>query len=644
MLDRRLRPRLCVAETLLAFVLLGAGAASAGAEVGPEFDSTFDYLYLEGNEDRASGGHAAIRIDDDVFHFQYEDGLLRMERDPWSDFQLSYRGFQNRSVHRTRVAVSGQTLRQLKAAFARQHLTQSDQIGRLHAAQADQPLVEVLTGNTPETLVLPGLGFFVAPGAASEPARAAALPRLRQSIGARYGARFLDSAQRREEARLLDLEVRVLEARASDFVAGALPRPRYPFHERYADTQAAIRSLETLRSAAPLAGTVLVAAGNAAARKRTPAARHALTHAARELEARLVTLVRGTRPDWGSAMLLGMARLESIEASLANGRWELLDARASDATSFELGPRARTLLPRFEAEAEREWRAAREAWHAVEGWDERAFARLESSAARWSALRAAVAGAAWLRIQHRPGVPRGLGPLHEPRRPRALASHGESLRSATAASAREIEHHAREALGYRLVTRNCVSELFATVERALAEGLGEGGETFTEEVFQAELAAHLGGVVDASPIPFVSSIQVRRNWRVVSTDVLLSLRRELAAELYAADPSLWVRLRESNTWTSTLYDASDRDSYFVFFTDASAPLRPLLGAVNLLAGFGKAGVGLVRLPFDGGRDLSAGLRGALFSLPELAFFNIRKGTNDWVPAALRPGGSAGRRE
>ena len=102
--------------------------------------------------------------------------------------------------------------------------------------------------------------------------------------------------------------------------------------------------------------------------------------------------------------------------------------------------------------------------------------------------------------------------------------------------------------------------------------------------------------------------------------------------MIAADDSAWVRLRESNTWTSTLYRPDERDSYFVFFTDESVLWRPLQGVANLLAGFGKAGLGLARLPFDGGRDMSAGLRGAVFSLPELAFFNIRKGSTVWLPA------------
>ena len=49
--------------------------------------------------------------------------------------------------------------------------------------------------------------------------------------------------------------------------------------------------------------------------------------------------------------------------------------------------------------------------------------------------------------------------------------------------------------------------------------------------------------------------------------------------------------------------------------------------------------GLLQAPTDGGRALRAGLEGALGSLPELAFVNLRKGSYDYVSgedrAALR---------
>ena len=58
--------------------------------------------------------------------------------------------------------------------------------------------------------------------------------------------------------------------------------------------------------------------------------------------------------------------------------------------------------------------------------------------------------------------------------------------------------------------------------------------------------------------------------------------------------------------------------------------RPLFGAANVLTGLGATVAGVVALPFDRGTTLWAGLKGVVFSLPELVFVNIRKGSFDYV--------------
>ena len=113
------------------------------------------------------------------------------------------------------------------------------------------------------------------------------------------------------------------------------------------------------------------------------------------------------------------------------------------------------------------------------------------------------------------------------------------------------------------------------------------------------------------------------------------MRRLYTAEQYRQQGSLAVLLRESNTLTSTGYRRSDDDSFFIFFTDGNAVVRPLFGLINLTAGLGRSVVGVAQAPFDAGHGLSAGLRGALFSLPELGFQNIRKGTSTWLVPELR---------
>ncbi len=167
--------------------------------------------------------------------------------------------------------------------------------------------------------------------------------------------------------------------------------------------------------------------------------------------------------------------------------------------------------------------------------------------------------------------------------------------------------------------RNCVSEIFRTVDAAGAE---PGGRIDTRWSLDF--------------IPFVAAGAVNATWNVVRRDTLLSYRRWRLDDMYRHESPLHVRLRESNILTSTIYHRNADDSFFLLFTDDLVAVRPIFGAVNVASGLGAAAVGVPLLPFDRGETLMSGVRGALFSLPELAFVNLRKGSFDYVPREQRP--------
>ncbi|MGH3055939.1 MAG: hypothetical protein ACRDL7_13275, partial [Gaiellaceae bacterium] len=186
---------------------------------------------------------------------------------------------------------------------------------------------------------------------------------------------------------------------------------------------------------------------------------------------------------------------------------------------------------------------------------------------------------------------------------------------------------------YDLISRNCVSEIFRGLNAAVAQ------ENAGDVAVHAASRDRLGGYIEPGGslgfIPFVSTQAVRHAYNVTDTQQLPSYRSRRLAAMYRSENPLMVYLRESNTVTSTVYGPNPRDSFFVFFTDA-VPTRPLLGSLNLAAGLGASAVGLALAPFDGGRVFLSGVEGALFSLPELAFVNLRKGTFDYVERAYRP--------
>jgi hypothetical protein len=595
--------------------------------------SVVDYLYLEANEGGSSGGHVAIGFGDRVYDFQRRpSGVLSLERDDARHFAVRHAGLQNRPIHRIRVAVSDETYGLLRDAFNTRHLIEERQRDLAAGLHADRELLAAL-GRPPGAgggFAVSGAGFFAADGAEPDAPAAAARRGLPARVAAAYGAGYVA----RRIAALRDDLARL------DPAAFALPPPRvvpdvYPaagdgFAVRYRELLSELTALEVLRDAPALRPDAVVAADDATFALAS-AERDGLSAFAGDLAAQLVRLVGSRRPDRGEALLAGMARLDALERSVATGRLVVLDAFAADAPRLP----ARVLRDRPAAarilvdEAEEDLATTRHALVESAPLDEPAYARIETAANRLVELRRGVEHGGTVRTAE--GL---LVPSRPAERPLVRSALPDAALAAAfgAVDAASTAYDAAltDAYRYDLVRRNCVSEVFRTIDCALASGDGES-------------RLRLGGRIDAdgalAVVPFVSALAVDRTYRVASRDDIGSYRELRAAELAAREGSLWVRLRESNTLTSTIYRYSPDDSLFLFFTDDALAVRPVLGAANLAVGIGGSVAGLVALPVDRGATLLAGLRGVLYSVPELVFANIRKGTFDGVERRYWPAGS-----
>jgi hypothetical protein len=624
-----------LAAALIVSGAICASAASASTPAGAA--SGFDYLAIRAGEDAASGGHAAIRFGDEVFDFQHDAGLLRPRRSDWARFQHEYRTLQNRSIELTRVAASAETVALLHRAFERRLLAQERQVA-LHAElQREIVLLEALApGNASEPRVaVRGAGFFERDGVAPSGPPPRVLAALRARVAERHGETWLAERRVQAEQRLRGVSLAPIDATRID--VGPLRYPALPdsIARRAEQAQAALFAIDLLERPAPLRADALAAAERA--RGLPLAAAERLREAQRALLERAAALVASRRPDWGEALLLAMARLAAFEASLDAGRLLVLDALPSQATTLPLTPSRRALLPLLRAEAEAAAAEARARFFAGYGFAEAEWTALEGAESRLAVLLAAEEGAQALPVAPGTLLPERTADAALSIRP--LAGGDEIARALAAArrSERLLRAAIAEHYGYDLVTGNCVSELFRTVEAALA-GAARDAERSATDV-RAEMERRLGGYVHpvarGNFIPFVSSRAVRSRWRVRERIHLPSYREFHVSALRAGDGAWRARLRESNVFTARFGAPAEKSGFFVFFTDGSRPLRPLLGAVNLAAALARAGVGLVQAPFDGGEGLVDGLEGGLWSIPELLFANVRKGGNDYVPPAQR---------
>ena len=569
-----------------------------------------------------------------------------------------YTVLDNRTLVVQRIAVSEDTYRLLRDEFARRHVVQDQHLRAQEAIAGDGRLLAALlayrNGRSPvEPIRLEGVGFFFAEArppdqrsrAAPDPddpdgvtAPTPALVALRTRVSEVYGATFIDDAMARIVERLLALTPDEQQDPPRDLSAERPPSAAYGFSGRYQDLFVSLLALEALRDARPLhLDSVAGASDGGPALEAVD--RDLIARLGDALASSLVRLLRSSRPDWGFPLLVGMARLIALDETARAGQWMFLDAFPADAEVIPAGQiLQRPALARTLADEAREdfavalahlrARAERRA-----GFPEADFVALEAAGNRLIEIRRTIEAHRPMRLALGVRVPSRDAVLVEPIVPaitaEVLARHASRAR----AFADAYENELRRLYGYNVVTQNCVTEIFRTIDAALARTLPSPDAA----AIRRESTARLGGHVDIEHtltfIPAASALAVRDAYAVAETVEVPSYRLAALARMYREDNPARVYLRESNTLTSTLYRRNPADSAFLFFTDDVVALRPLLGAANLVAGLGVSAAGVFALPVDGGDLLRAGLRGMLFSLPELTFFNIRKGS---LPFSPRP--------
>jgi len=662
---------------LVALGLAAALAAPSRARAGDASAERFvDFLSVEANEGGSSGGHLALRLGPAVYHWQSEDdGLLHISRRNAADFLYEYAVLENRTLHRSRVAVPAATFEHLRDAFQRRWLDESVAADGLTARRADRELIEELVAarrdparstatGSPATVPVPAAGlFFAAADDSSRGETSDALALLRGRVLREHGAEFLSA-----RATALRAE---LAARMPEWIERATAAPPPGPDDEWAP-QGGLASEIVDRVAGGMALAVLAAAR--APREemlRAPSdasahlgsvERRALASWADRLEGDLALLAASDRPGWGSALLLGMARLAALRQSIDSGGLVVLDAypeRPTRVSGARL-KRYRALLPAVLAEADGELAQVRARFSGATDLRESGWTEVETAANRAIELERVVAGGEDLRVAPSPMTPHHSARIAVPTPPLAIATLDSALASARL---REEEWHREieRRFEYQLLTRNCVTEVFRLMDAALADAAPFSGTSDPEPAHRdgrrqdseeqpareergAEdppayaLLRRVGGEGSEKSLPFVpflAAAAVRERWQVADEREIPSLRRRVVAAAEREDGVLG-SLREASPFTSRLAANARRDSLFLFYADDLLLLRPALGAANLAAGFGAAAAGIALAPFDGGDTLVKGLRGVLFSLPELGFVALRKGSYEWVPPAERP--------
>jgi len=623
---------------------------------------SFDYLYIDAGEGDSSGGHAAIRFADETYHFQYYDnGLLRAVRDNSTDFEYKYRFLANRSIQVRRVPVNKETYHLLRDHFNSGYQAQTQLFQNMDASDNDIKLIQQLL-NLPTddnkslipqlSLNIKGAGLFLT----NDDRRAAKSVRFKtpqkpyiinalyRRIENRFGRQFIHQKLEKYHNSVAQLKLSQWDTDTVSLLNRTFHKIPYSFSRRYNDLAEIIVALETLKNSPQLSEDALFSSDTENFRLNGSELRD-LRQYQNKLNDNLVDLVNSNRPDWGYAFLVGVARLIAIDKSIKYRRLVFLDTYANQPEYIgkETIEQHREVFETLARESQIEFQKAKKRIFSAKTINERFYADLESNANQTVELFHSLENEKPLR-QHSgnlaPLKERTVNTIALPKLNQKELNAG--LRHAQAFQSMLLERLYTD-YRYDLFSRNCVTEIFSNINQAfLNPSRTTDNNDFkktpeilvTKNQTKSESISKLGGYVESdflNIIPFVSAQDINNEYRHGQKKILISYRKKRLQAMFQTGSPVWVYLRESNVISSTIYKVNSNDSFFVFFTDDLIYLRPIFGAVNAVSGLAQSTLGILTLPADYGNNLLKGIKGFLVSLPELVFFNMRKGSFEYQP-------------
>ena len=581
-------------------------------------ESPLQLLYIDANIGGSSGGHVAVKLHDAVYHYQNADGITRLTRDSWNRFRFVYNDLENRNIHIADVSAQAADVERIRDRLQRLLMVQNRHMDYLEALRQDQTLLEALRQRQP--VAIPGIGFF-----SRVPGQSPSMDDLRARIEASRGPGYLSGLREQSNRRLKALAYR--PPSIPDTALGIDRYPEYPptFSEQVSDTYTHSFAASAILEGWPLAeGRLIDAAPGSVEGQLGAQERESLSRYREQLRQAIETDLEADYIGSGAALLLAIARYQAVSSSLKTGRLLVLDILPPDAISEhrQLEADLRSALAPMLARLRALRTQHRRAFAAEPEPDETTYNRLELAESEIRELQRAETTGQAIRITRESGPPQGTGWALPPVR-HASGRMDESLQ----ASAERLDRFMaalQQRYDYELITRNCVTELHEAIHSSYSEPAG----------IRSALGDFLEPGARQGFIPFRFFELARSHYRIQSVRLLPSFRQRKLAALGASD---WLaRLRESNTLTARHYQPREGDSAFLLFTEDAGWARPFLGSVNLAYALGATTGGVVTAPFDRGSKLADGLRGILFSLPELAGWSIRKGSYDEMTVRAEP--------
>ncbi|EMJ97538.1 hypothetical protein LEP1GSC192_3532 [Leptospira sp. B5-022] len=572
-------------------------------------ETYLDFIYVDANTGQSSGGHSALRFEDTVIHFQYyPDEIFRVVRESYERFSYSYNTYSNRTSKIARVGISENDLDKIRTGFEKLALIQFKHLKNLESIRADVQFLKEL--QSPEKNIgIKTFGYFKK----EEGTKISSLKeKLNSALGKGWLGKIRTQIKKELNSAFTDGKFKLFSE------APSVQNGNYPFYKEgisswflpRLEKLSVLEILDLKYSLDPEA--IFLSSGNSLNEEE----RIKIVSLRDSLEFSIIELIKEENSNWGHSVLVNLARYLVLEKSLEDGKLYFLvtfpeSVSQITPTTWSKDKRGVQASSELLLEASKTFREERLKSESL----------TEENYLTWEDLE----NRDW---ELRTGLSRGISIRNTFDRlsPDLSGSFVFSFPTPESQLISEYLHRSEKEeeayyenlkrfYTFKLITKNCTSEIFDSLEFIL-----------NEKDYEKVLGKRIDPHSSLTFIPFIAYDSITEKWNVKEETLELSHRKAALEKLYGSNPKWKTYLKESNVFSSEIYQPNLDDHMFVFFTDDTILLRPIYGIVNLGWGIGNFALGIFTSPFDKGKRAKDGLQSAFFSLPELVFFNIRKGT------------------
>ena len=558
---------------------------------------------MDANTGQSSGGHTGLKIGQYIYHFQYfDDKIFHIVRENWNEFKYIYNSLDNRNIIKREFLLNKENYEKIRSYLNEFYLIQQKQLEILGYLKKDILFLEGLKSNS--SVNITGLGYF---------------------------SPIIDSKNKLfnlspSESKIANTQLRVNNSSISELTYKEINNFKLSkidyifsqdiFSQNIEDLLQTRMALFCILNKCELEESSFIKIDSYVTSKDKNKILSKWKVVLPILYQSIINQIKNIKEKSNKNLLISVLRYYYIKKSIETNSIYIPDCYNYNSNIIENENAEDIIFVEFKKSIMILFKKGIENYLKNDFYSEEDFTYLEDSSNRMLEISSIQSTKNQFRINYNILYPSKEKNIILDEYLNSTDNLSKNLKSAKL-NYENFYNKMKILYPFDLIRENCTTELFTTLNRLTNNN-------------QKESIDLLGGFINSKNnftfIPFVADFKVGSYYKTKTKEEIDSYRLRSKSQLKNHHFPFWIDLKESNTITSSIYKFNSNDSFFIFFTDDTIILRPILGSVNLIGGLGQLTLGIFTLPFDNGKNFKRGVEGSLFSLPELFFFNIRKGS------------------